>query len=287
MKNHIANPLRTIALCLFLFWGGGSLAKNTFPQVLSSTLIIDTIKPVSVDSSEFILQGITRNGDTGENFDHIYLDVYKILESGDMELIRADRFPGGKFSIWLRKNERYILMMNYNNRAFLEGILNPADAIITDGILSQIFILDEYDPKEDSKKKLEEQENATVDRNVIASTPSNSISTTQPITNRATTEPSPPRYDQAIDKTKIEEKKTVEEELGHTSKTLPSSDTEVLGIFSITESTSFRKDATHLSDIILRFASGDEVELLEKTNQYWWKVRFKGRTGWVKAANLQ
>ena len=36
-----------------------------------------------------------------------------------------------------------------------------------------------------------------------------------------------------------------------------------------------------------RFAAGDRVDLLETTNRHWWKVRFKGQVGWVKADFLR
>jgi len=57
--------------------------------------------------------------------------------------------------------------------------------------------------------------------------------------------------------------------------------------FFVTEPTSFRREATHKSGVILRFEAGDKVDLLEKTDRWWWKVKFKGSAGWVKAALLE
>ncbi|MCB0643136.1 MAG: hypothetical protein KDC44_15915, partial [Phaeodactylibacter sp.] len=55
--------------------------------------------------------------------------------------------------------------------------------------------------------------------------------------------------------------------------------------YTVTAATSFRMRATHESGILLRFAPGNKVLLLEKTDIYWWKVRFDGKVGWIKAAH--
>ena len=52
--------------------------------------------------------------------------------------------------------------------------------------------------------------------------------------------------------------------------------------FIVTRATSLREAATHESDVIRRFAPGDEVTLLASNHRDWWKVRYKDRTGWVK-----
>ena len=59
------------------------------------------------------------------------------------------------------------------------------------------------------------------------------------------------------------------------------------GTLTLTGETSLRQDATHKSSVITRLYVGNEVELLEKTNQFWWKVRYRGMVGWVKAAKVE
>jgi hypothetical protein len=56
--------------------------------------------------------------------------------------------------------------------------------------------------------------------------------------------------------------------------------------YIVTKATSLRQLATHKSDVLLRFAPGDEVVFLEATNEYWWKVSFDDKIGWVKKALL-
>jgi len=54
-------------------------------------------------------------------------------------------------------------------------------------------------------------------------------------------------------------------------------------LFALTEATSLREGPTHKTEVILRFRPGDQVELLEKHDRWWWRVRFEGRSGYVKA----
>lgn len=63
---------------------------------------------------------------------------------------------------------------------------------------------------------------------------------------------------------------------------------EVTGLYYyLIDKTSLRSEATSQSTVLKRFRAGDEVELIEKTDKYWWKVIFNGQVGYVKAAKLQ
>lgn len=57
--------------------------------------------------------------------------------------------------------------------------------------------------------------------------------------------------------------------------------------FRLSESTSLRRAATHRSGIILRLKAGYQVQVLEKTNDSWWKVKFEEQTGFAKAALME
>lgn len=67
----------------------------------------------------------------------------------------------------------------------------------------------------------------------------------------------------------------------------PDSPQPALGTYEITDPTSLREGPHHTHPVIMRFNAGDRVEVLEKTDAYWWKVRYRGRVGYVKAALLQ
>lgn len=58
-------------------------------------------------------------------------------------------------------------------------------------------------------------------------------------------------------------------------------------LFKVKAATSLRAEATHTARTLLRFDAGNKVELLEKTDAFWWKVRYKGKIGYAKAALLE
>ncbi len=57
--------------------------------------------------------------------------------------------------------------------------------------------------------------------------------------------------------------------------------------YIVIRETSLRKLPSSKSDVIRRFKIGDEVSLIESNKKDWWKVNFKGSTGWVKSALLK
>jgi hypothetical protein len=86
----------------------------------------------------------------------------------------------------------------------------------------------------------------------------------------------------------IKEEYLETEAMDFVAKEAPSQPEEAsIGRFVLTASTSFRQKATHKSDVLLRFRPNDEVEVLEKTNKWWWRVRYDERTGYVKAQLLE
>ncbi|MEN0004193.1 MAG: SH3 domain-containing protein [Bacteroidota bacterium] len=55
-----------------------------------------------------------------------------------------------------------------------------------------------------------------------------------------------------------------------------------LGTYQVTQKTSLRAASTHKSKVLKRLQVGTAVQVLEHTNQYWWKVEYQGQIGWVK-----
>jgi len=60
-----------------------------------------------------------------------------------------------------------------------------------------------------------------------------------------------------------------------------------IGYFQVIQATSLRATASHRSEILFRFQAGNEVEVLEKTEKFWWKVRYLGKTGYIKSFLLK
>jgi hypothetical protein len=59
------------------------------------------------------------------------------------------------------------------------------------------------------------------------------------------------------------------------------------GYYVLTEKTSLREGPTHRTDVLLRFRPGNKVLVLQQYDQWWWRVRFEGREGYVKAFLLE
>jgi tetratricopeptide (TPR) repeat protein len=59
-----------------------------------------------------------------------------------------------------------------------------------------------------------------------------------------------------------------------------------IGTYKLVNATSLREGPVHTTRVLLRFTAGNQVEVLEKTDDLWWKVRFKGKVGYAKAAML-
>lgn len=58
-------------------------------------------------------------------------------------------------------------------------------------------------------------------------------------------------------------------------------------IYQVTQATSLREGSHHTTNVLLRFNPGDQVEVLEKTDHWWWKVQYNGKIGYAKAALLK
>lgn len=59
------------------------------------------------------------------------------------------------------------------------------------------------------------------------------------------------------------------------------------GSFRVTKATSLRERPTSSSGVLRRLAPGDKLQVLEKSERYWWKVSDNGRVGYVKALLLK
>lgn len=81
------------------------------------------------------------------------------------------------------------------------------------------------------------------------------------------------------DEPEVKEEVVVEEEEATTVEEAPE--------FTVTQRTSLRTEATSSSSVQLRLPEFGKVKVLEETNQYWWKVDYKGKVGYVKKALLE
>lgn len=54
------------------------------------------------------------------------------------------------------------------------------------------------------------------------------------------------------------------------------------GSHILIKATSLRKAPDGKSKVLLRFAPGDQVEIIDDSGEWWWEATFKGKKGWVK-----
>jgi uncharacterized protein YgiM (DUF1202 family) len=59
------------------------------------------------------------------------------------------------------------------------------------------------------------------------------------------------------------------------------------GYYTLTQETSLREGPDSKAKVLARFDAGDQVEVLDDSGKYWWKVLYNGKTGWAKAALLR
>jgi uncharacterized protein YgiM (DUF1202 family) len=57
--------------------------------------------------------------------------------------------------------------------------------------------------------------------------------------------------------------------------------------YKVMQATSFRTKPNSQSKVILRFKAGNEVEVLESSDDWWWKVLYNSKVGWVKKRLLR
>lgn len=82
--------------------------------------------------------------------------------------------------------------------------------------------------------------------------------------------------------TKPAEEKVIEKPIATTTPSTRTTDT-----YIVTEATSLREGASHETRVLLRFPVGAKVQVVDKTAALWWRVRYLGRVGYVKAALLK
>lgn len=59
------------------------------------------------------------------------------------------------------------------------------------------------------------------------------------------------------------------------------------GTHTLTTATSLRKAPDGKAKVLLRFAPGDQVEILDDSGEWWWEAKFNGKRGWVKRRLLE
>ena len=204
------------------------------------------------DTRAFIVRGVVRDQSTGKVIaEAVYIDVYKAPTGGIREMVNTRRFPNGSFEFQITKSS------------------------------------DMHELKVESWG----YEPTTVHFYATGDQPDKEIALAPKVAAPVTTP--------AVTTTTEEETPVVEETPAVTAPATTSTPVEAVKEeepvveetpapeFTVTQRTSLRTEAASSSSVILRLPELGVVKVLEETNQWWWKVDYNGKEGFVKKALLK
>jgi len=87
--------------------------------------------------------------------------------------------------------------------------------------------------------------------------------------------------------TQLSEEKVVAGFFFAATEEVPSSNAIRVETFTLRKATSLRKKATHRSTSLKRLSAGRRINVIEKTNRFWWKVEVDGVLGYAKALLME
>lgn len=211
------------------------------------------VMPTKIRNKYVMVQGYVKDEISGDQLQHIYVDVYKLSSEGLKELVRTDRYLIGQFEVPVERGYDHLFRIIRQGFEPLDFEISASDINASGIQLIKNFFL------------AREREYSRIAKTEEKKSPSPSTSRRAPSANNFNASP------------KMNQKPggSVFNEYVGTGEQ-----------FRVTQRTSFRSRATSQSEVLLRFHIGDTVEVLEKLNRYWWKVRFNRRVGYVKQALL-
>lgn len=188
-------------------------------------------------------------------------EVFTMDADGQRSLLLIGSVMNGKLSVELAVDQMHVLKLTAKGYQDQEVVLRKVGSQQSQQEIQKGIRLVPEPPASTTPKPIyEEQEPVTVPKPEPKVRP----------------EPTPPARE-------VTPSKPVEKP-AETTEAPPSPSERILPRFMLSKSTSLRKEATHESGVILRLRTGDQVEVLEKTNRFWWKVRFGQQVGFAKAS---
>ncbi len=228
----------------------GFLPPPTYAIDPQEPPVAATPPPSEVNPRFFTLAGTARDADSGEILKGIAVEAYKINQQGEKELAYTGSFFSGHLSIPL-------------NRSFSHEIIvsrlgyEPSESFLEASRVDP----DRAEVKRDFELRL--ADNVPVNPPLRPAPPPLVTEEEEAPAPPPVTTPSAPEMEVAVP--------------------LPSD----FGTYRLLEATSLRSGPSHTTGVILRFQEGDEVKVLERTDEWWWKVRYGEQTGYVKAHLLE
>lgn len=221
----------------------------------------EPVRPV-VEDKYFTFYGTVVNDETDEPVDAVYVDVYVIGPDERRELIHTSRYPGHTFNVPLFQSElqheisvgghgykRQSLSFRANI-ARLEHEFRMSDGLWT--------------VKDPQPLLRPEAPQSHMVSNRISSTPE--VQMEEPVLE-------PEAEEELSMGASAPEDEVAEETMAATN---------VEGTFEIIQRTSLRSEPDAQARVMKRLAVGTNLELLEKTDKWWWKMKLGDQVGYVK-----
>lgn len=238
-----------------------SAISNTQPaDMMGAAAPVQEEKEQAAYEKYFTFYGTVVDDETDEPLDAIYVDIYVLDTADNRELIHTSRYPGHTFNVPLYQNnlDHEISVGGHGYKRQTLQFKADRDLLIYEFRMSDGY----WTPQE--PEALTTKSGASV----LASLKE--------------------EQDAEIpgsQKERIDESLTadIEEELS--SNTVPVESmaaTKIEGTFEIIQRTSLRSEPDPQARVMKRLAVGTELELLEKTDRYWWKMKLNGQIGYVK-----
>jgi hypothetical protein len=240
------------------------------------------------------LQTSFLDAETNELVDAAYVDIYRLDGQGNKILVRTGRYDKGQMAVLLNTSESmhelYASVYGYEPISLLftpsaGGSLEPSyllekseseETVATASAVDEIAEVEIDNPvQENDDMPLVSSSNPDSVEEEVSSTPA-PIMEEEPVATATSpaTAPGTGTKPQVQVTTPVRKNRTYRESIPK-------------GEFFITQKTSLRSHPDSQSDVLRRLAVGTELELLDKTNEYWWLVSCRGQEGWVKAHLLR
>lgn len=217
-----------------------------------------------LDPNYFTLDCVIRDAANQEILEGVRLDVYRLNADGDEELFYTGSFYNSQVLVQLERNRVFQILINKPGYVQLDATLYGN--VVQD---DQAGLVRHFELTKGDTQPLE-----TLQPDSLPETPLDTMATSTPDKQPMTDEDAFDTSDDLLGAAPTEEEGTPATE---------STDEVVLGVYYMTESTSLRVGPHHTTDVILRLRPGYEVEVLEQTGRWWWKVRYQDRVGYAKS----
>lgn len=236
-------------------------------------------------SSQFTFAGTAYEEDTNDPLRGISVEAYRIDSSGQKVLAYTGSFYNGRIELPLQRGYSHQVIISKPAYQAAEFLIEASrtrksnriekDFTLRPGTMESTAPVNAA-PPEPAPEVPGNSENADDVAGNENEEVNNSATLSQPADVIPSMPLSPPHFSGE------REAEAGEEKLEGNKPTEPT-----FGFYRLLDKTSLRQGPTHTTDVLLRFDIGDQVDILEKTNKYWWKARYRNRIGYVKAHLLE